>query len=281
MVLPTADPGLTAPEAAQRLLQDGPNVLASEQRRTWRMILRETLREPMFMLLLSAGTLYLTLGERQEGLVMFGLVLVVLSLTLYQEGRCRLGYALSGRAALLQVYQRFELDENAAAAKTHQWQGQPLGRQKAHVDAHVDQGLHTDPQRNALRDQGRKSTLKCQGLAPNLDRASRQPEEHQNDGDDTGKAQFFGDHCQQKIGMRLGKIKQFFQAIAQTDTKPFTAAKCNQRMRELIAFAKGIAPRIHETDDALTAILGKHDQQRKGRKQKYDQPEEQACIHAA
>ena len=79
MVLPTADPGLTAPEAAQRLQQDGPNVLASEQHRTWRMILRETLREPMFMLLLAAGTLYLTLGDRQEGLVMFGLVLVVLS----------------------------------------------------------------------------------------------------------------------------------------------------------------------------------------------------------
>ena len=76
--------GLTASEAAQRLQQDGPNVLASEQRRTWHMILRETLREPMFMLLLAAGTLYLTLGERQEGLVMFALVLVVLSLTLYQ-----------------------------------------------------------------------------------------------------------------------------------------------------------------------------------------------------
>ena len=87
MVLPTTDPGLSAPEAAQRLQQDGPNVLASEQRRTWRMILRETLREPMFMLLLAAGTLYLTLGDLQEGLVMFALVLVVLSLTLYQEGR--------------------------------------------------------------------------------------------------------------------------------------------------------------------------------------------------
>lgn len=84
---PQPPEGLSAPEAAQRLQQDGPNVLASEQRRTWRMILRETLREPMFMLLLAAGTLYLTLGERQEGLVMFGLVLVVLSLTLYQEGR--------------------------------------------------------------------------------------------------------------------------------------------------------------------------------------------------
>lgn len=87
MVLPTADPGLSAKEAAQRLQQDGPNLLASEQRRTWVVILREALREPMFLLLLAAGALYLLLGDLQDGLVMFGLVLVVMVLTLYQEGR--------------------------------------------------------------------------------------------------------------------------------------------------------------------------------------------------
>ena len=87
MVLPPVDPGLSTPEAAQRLREDGPNVLASEQRRTWVVILREALREPMFMLLLAAGALYLILGDSQDGLVMFGLVLVVLALTLYQEGR--------------------------------------------------------------------------------------------------------------------------------------------------------------------------------------------------
>ena len=39
------------------------------------------------MLLLAAGTLYLVLGDLQEGLILFGLVLVVLALTLYQEGK--------------------------------------------------------------------------------------------------------------------------------------------------------------------------------------------------
>ena len=87
MVLPPVDPGLSTPEAAQRLREDGPSVLASEQRRTWVVILREALREPMFMLLLAAGALYLVLGNWQDGLVMFGLVLVVMALTLYQEGR--------------------------------------------------------------------------------------------------------------------------------------------------------------------------------------------------
>jgi len=87
MVLPPVDPGLSTPEAVQRLREDGLNVLASEQRRTWLVILREALREPMFMLLLAAGALYLVLGDWLDGVVMLGLVLVVLALTLYQEGR--------------------------------------------------------------------------------------------------------------------------------------------------------------------------------------------------
>ena len=93
MVLPTPDEvggdpqGLTSAQAAQRLLEDGPNALPGDQRRTLRAIARETLAEPMFMLLLAAGSLYLVLGDLQEGLILFGLVLVVLALTLYQEGK--------------------------------------------------------------------------------------------------------------------------------------------------------------------------------------------------
>lgn len=87
MVLPTADEGLSAAQAAQRLQDDGPNVLPGEKRRGLRAIVHETLQEPMFMLLLAAGALYLVLGDLQEGMILFGLVLVVLALTLYQEGK--------------------------------------------------------------------------------------------------------------------------------------------------------------------------------------------------
>ena len=59
MVLPTSDEGLSTAQAEQRLRQDGPNVLPGEQRRGLRAIARETLQEPMFMLLLTAGALYL------------------------------------------------------------------------------------------------------------------------------------------------------------------------------------------------------------------------------
>ena len=96
MVLPTSDEGLSSREcaqglspvqAAQRLLEDGPNALPGDQRRSLRAIIRETLQEPMFMLLLAAGSLYLVLGDLHEGLILFALVLVVLALTLYQEGK--------------------------------------------------------------------------------------------------------------------------------------------------------------------------------------------------
>ncbi|WP_020508387.1 HAD-IC family P-type ATPase [Lamprocystis purpurea] len=79
--------GLTAAAAAERLTEDGPNALPGGQRRSLLTIVWETAREPMFLLLLTAGTLYLIFGELQEGLILFGFVLVTLSLTLYQEGK--------------------------------------------------------------------------------------------------------------------------------------------------------------------------------------------------
>ncbi len=79
--------GLSTQQAHQRLQQDGPNVLPSDQHRGLFGIIRETLSDPMFSLLLGAGVLYFLLGDLQEGLILMGLVLVVLALTLYQEGK--------------------------------------------------------------------------------------------------------------------------------------------------------------------------------------------------
>ncbi len=79
--------GLSSAEAARRLAEDGPNALPGAQRRSLLRIAAETLREPMFGLLLAAGALYLLFGDLQEGLTLFGMVLATLALTLYQEGR--------------------------------------------------------------------------------------------------------------------------------------------------------------------------------------------------
>lgn len=80
-------PGLAAEDAARRLAADGPNALPGDQRRTLLSIVGKTVREPMFLLLLTAGTLYLAFGDLQEGVTLFGFVLVTLGLTLYQEGK--------------------------------------------------------------------------------------------------------------------------------------------------------------------------------------------------
>ena len=45
----------------------------------------EVTREPMFLMLLACGLIYLILGDVQEALMLLGFVFVVLGITLYQE----------------------------------------------------------------------------------------------------------------------------------------------------------------------------------------------------
>jgi P-type Ca2+ transporter type 2C len=82
-----AEPGLSNAQAAERLAQDGPNALPGGQRRSLVRIAAETLREPMFLLLLAASAIYLAFGDLQEGLTLLGFVLITLALTLFQEGK--------------------------------------------------------------------------------------------------------------------------------------------------------------------------------------------------
>jgi len=79
--------GLSAYEAARLLAEDGPNALPGGQRRTWLHIVWDAAHEPMFLLLFAAGLLYLILGEPREGLFLFAMVLLMVGLTLYQEGK--------------------------------------------------------------------------------------------------------------------------------------------------------------------------------------------------
>ncbi|MBQ0920069.1 ATPase, partial [Hydrogenophaga aromaticivorans] len=84
---PDTGAGLSAKDAAQRLAEDGPNALPGGQQRSLLSIALDTVREPMFLLLLAAGTLYMAFGDLQEGLTLFGFVVITLGLTLYQEGK--------------------------------------------------------------------------------------------------------------------------------------------------------------------------------------------------
>jgi Ca2+-transporting ATPase len=79
--------GLTLAEAARRLAADGPNALSKSERRTVFGLVLNVMKEPMFLLLLGAATLYLVLGDVQEGLTLLGFVLLVITITVVQEGR--------------------------------------------------------------------------------------------------------------------------------------------------------------------------------------------------
>jgi Ca2+-transporting ATPase len=77
--------GLSSAEAAQRLAADGPNLLPGSAPKSGAAILREVVTEPMFLMLLAAGAIYLSLGDRAEALFLLGFVFVVIGITLAQE----------------------------------------------------------------------------------------------------------------------------------------------------------------------------------------------------
>lgn len=81
----TAYRGLTADEARKQLLADGPNELPSQKTRSVFSILGKVLTEPMLVLLLGAGGLYLILGEPRDALMLLSFVFVVIGITFYQE----------------------------------------------------------------------------------------------------------------------------------------------------------------------------------------------------
>ena len=77
--------GLSDAEAADRLRIEGPNELPSSKPRSIWEIAWGVVREPMFLLLLAAGGIYLALGDLEEALLLLGFVFVVMGITLYQE----------------------------------------------------------------------------------------------------------------------------------------------------------------------------------------------------
>jgi Ca2+-transporting ATPase len=80
-----APQGLSSAEAARRLAADGPNLLPGSAPKSGAAILREVITEPMFLMLLAAGGIYLALGDRAEALFLLGFVFVVIGITLAQE----------------------------------------------------------------------------------------------------------------------------------------------------------------------------------------------------
>lgn len=86
---PAAAPaqGLTAADAAARLLRDGRNELPQERRRSPFRIVLEAVREPMLQLLLAASMVYLIVGDLTGALVLMAFAIVNVALVVVQESR--------------------------------------------------------------------------------------------------------------------------------------------------------------------------------------------------
>lgn len=79
--------GLEEVDARARLQQDGPNELPTQQKRDFLAIVLEVVREPMFLMLVAAGVVYLLLGEPTDALMLLGFVFVVMTITIVQARR--------------------------------------------------------------------------------------------------------------------------------------------------------------------------------------------------
>lgn len=77
--------GLSEQEAALRLRKEGYNELPSSKPRSIVSIILEIVREPMILLLVAAGTIYLLLGDLQEALLLLSSIVFVIGISLYQE----------------------------------------------------------------------------------------------------------------------------------------------------------------------------------------------------
>ncbi len=77
--------GLTSSEANERLLKFGYNELPSQKRQNMFEIFFNVLKEPMLLMLLGSGAIYLLLGEPRDALMLLSFVFVVVGITFYQE----------------------------------------------------------------------------------------------------------------------------------------------------------------------------------------------------
>jgi len=77
--------GLSESEVLRRLESEGYNELPSTKRRNVFAIALEVIREPMFLLLITGGVIYLFLGDIREAVMLLCFVFVVMGITLYQE----------------------------------------------------------------------------------------------------------------------------------------------------------------------------------------------------
>jgi Ca2+-transporting ATPase len=77
--------GLTANQVKEKLRTEGYNSLPSSKPKNLLSIAVGVVKEPMFILLVACSSLYLVLGELQEGLMLLGFVFVIMGIEFFQQ----------------------------------------------------------------------------------------------------------------------------------------------------------------------------------------------------
>jgi len=77
--------GLREETVRAKILKEGYNELPSSKPKNFLSLAWGVVKEPMFLLLVACGTLYLILGDVQEGLMLLGFVFVIMGIEFYQE----------------------------------------------------------------------------------------------------------------------------------------------------------------------------------------------------
>jgi Ca2+-transporting ATPase len=77
--------GLSTDEAKRRFIQNGPNELPKTKSKSVFRIVKEVLREPMFLLLISSATLYIILGDLGEGIILLSTISIIILIAFFQH----------------------------------------------------------------------------------------------------------------------------------------------------------------------------------------------------
>ncbi|MFN0204080.1 MAG: cation-translocating P-type ATPase [Bacteroidia bacterium] len=76
--------GLNTTQAQANLQKYGFNELPSAKSKNIFQIALEVIKEPMFLLLISCGVLYMTLGDYKEGIILLSSIFIIIFITFYQ-----------------------------------------------------------------------------------------------------------------------------------------------------------------------------------------------------
>ena len=77
--------GLTSVEAQERLKTHGYNELSSSRSKSIWTLAVEVMKEPMFLLLIACGILYMTLGDYKEGIILISTISIIILITFFQH----------------------------------------------------------------------------------------------------------------------------------------------------------------------------------------------------